>query len=512
MSDLFRINHNVMSGLARRNINRNETIRETAERRLSSGLRINRAQEDVVGLSISETLRRTMSGLNRGQKNAQDGISMIQTAESAYDEIQNKLNRLKELSVQAASDTLTDADRELAHNEARSIVHEVNRLRDATEFNGIKLLHGGIQEADLSLWGNIDTWQEIEDAMASGGGVINISASIVAPGTETPAGTATDLDQLDDNIVDIREHLDKAFQWWSDRFEAASGVSFHVDWMDETDEAPPATADSNGTPLDSGPRNNFTAEGNAGQFRFMADPNEPSAARTWTTDDPDRINERMLKAGNIQFNPNFNWGEDDDPDTYSFRWGAIHSVGVALGFPQLPPGTIPDSIMDLDWTQAVEAADFTGSSEEAAIREFFNTGRITPVGEGVGEAIFHVGANRDDIIRVDFERVDSRSLGVWCVNLTTRERANRSIERIERAAARLSEIRSSMGASEKRLENALDFARSQNETSQRAESRIRDADMAKEITDRTRAQIISQNAINVLGRANTDAEMALRLL
>src|SRR5437868_14083657 len=112
--------------------------------RLSSGLRINRAADDVAGLSISEKLRASTRGLAQAQRNAQDGISMIQTAEGALTEVHSMLQRIRELGVQASNDTLSAADRTNVNTELQQLKAEINNISSTTKFNGKQLLTGAL--------------------------------------------------------------------------------------------------------------------------------------------------------------------------------------------------------------------------------------------------------------------------------------------------------------------------------------------------------------------------------
>jgi len=139
-----RINTNVNAINAQRNLNTVSTSMSKSIERLSSGLRINRAGDDAAGLSISEKLRGQTKGLNQAIRNAQDGISMIQTAEGGLNETHAILQRMRELAVQGSNDTLTDTDRGAISSELTSLKNEVDRIANTTEFNTKKLLNGGM--------------------------------------------------------------------------------------------------------------------------------------------------------------------------------------------------------------------------------------------------------------------------------------------------------------------------------------------------------------------------------
>ena len=138
----MRINHNLSAMNANRQIGINTTAQSKSIEKLSSGLRINRAGDDAAGLSISEKMRGQIRGLEQASSNAQDGISLIQTAEGALNETHSILQRMRELSVQAANDTNQDTDREMISKEFTALQEEITRLASDTEFNEKKLLDG----------------------------------------------------------------------------------------------------------------------------------------------------------------------------------------------------------------------------------------------------------------------------------------------------------------------------------------------------------------------------------
>ena len=137
------INHNMMAANALRNSGINQGNASKSMEKLSSGLRINRAGDDAAGLSISEKMRAQIRGLEQASTNAQDGISMIQTAEGALNETHNILQRMRELSVQAANDTNIDTDRAAIQEEMNALGEEITRISENTEFNKQTLLDGG---------------------------------------------------------------------------------------------------------------------------------------------------------------------------------------------------------------------------------------------------------------------------------------------------------------------------------------------------------------------------------
>jgi len=195
----MRINHNLSALNSWRQLTlTNNDMQKTLER-LSSGLKINRASDDAAGLAISEKMRGQVKGLDMASKNAQDAISLIQTAEGALSEVHSILQRMRELSVQAATDTNTDVDRSNIQSEIDQLRDEIDRISRATEFNTKKLLNG-----------NLEGFRATADVKVVAEGNIDLSATVssnASEGTliiEIGQFTGTTTSQLDARIVLIK--------------------------------------------------------------------------------------------------------------------------------------------------------------------------------------------------------------------------------------------------------------------------------------------------------------------
>ena len=154
----LRIGTNVMALNAQKALWGTKNKMDTAMSRLASGNRINKASDDAAGLAISENMKAQMRGLKQANRNAQDGISLIQTAEGALSEVSNMLIRLRELGVQAASDTIGDRERGLANIEYAQLLEEIDRITGSTEFNGTPLLNGtgGLLDLQIGVKNSVD--------------------------------------------------------------------------------------------------------------------------------------------------------------------------------------------------------------------------------------------------------------------------------------------------------------------------------------------------------------------
>jgi flagellin len=142
------INHNLMAMNSSRNLSNSYNSLSTSTSRLSSGLRINSAADDAAGLAIRELMRSDISTINQGTRNANDAISLIQTADGALGVIDEKLIRMKELAEQAATGTYTSDQRIIINSEYQAMASEISRIANATDFNGIYLLNGNLSDVD----------------------------------------------------------------------------------------------------------------------------------------------------------------------------------------------------------------------------------------------------------------------------------------------------------------------------------------------------------------------------
>ncbi|MEE3079577.1 MAG: flagellin [Bdellovibrionota bacterium] len=156
----LRINTNVTSLAAQRTLGNNNADKAQTLGKLSSGTRIVRSADDAAGLAISEKLKAQVRSTNQAERNANDGISMIQTAEGGLNEISNILIRLRELSIQSASDTVGDTERKFTDLEYQNLKQEVERISQVTEFNGKKLLNGAGDSYDFQIGINNDEFQD----------------------------------------------------------------------------------------------------------------------------------------------------------------------------------------------------------------------------------------------------------------------------------------------------------------------------------------------------------------
>lgn len=199
----LRINTNVMSLGAQRSLQKNNRNLNNNLRKLSSGERITRAADDAAGLAISENLKSSIRSIRQAKRNADDGVSLIQTAEGGLSEISNIVIRLRELAIQAASDTVGNTERGFSDIEFQQLKEEIQRISKSSQFNGRQLLDGtsGVMDIQVGIQNN-----PFNDRLTYDGTTLNStleSLGLGAEGVSTKEGAQLSLERLDDALVKV---------------------------------------------------------------------------------------------------------------------------------------------------------------------------------------------------------------------------------------------------------------------------------------------------------------------
>jgi flagellin len=211
----IRINTNVSSINTQRHLyNASQKFSKSMEK-LSSGLRINRASDDAAGLAISEGLKSDIRALDQASRNAADGVSLVQTAEGALDEVSNILLRMKELAEQSLNGTLSDTDRTALDSEYTALTDEIDRISSSTEFNGIKLLDSSGATKNIQVGIGTDTWDSIE---------VDLSDDMDSAGI----GVTTGVGDLTD-AADAMDEIDAAIETVSSARSAFGAIQNRLD-------------------------------------------------------------------------------------------------------------------------------------------------------------------------------------------------------------------------------------------------------------------------------------------
>ena len=422
----MRIAHNIMALNTWRNLNETSGVLSRTLERLSSGLRINRAADDVAGLAISEKMRAQIRGLNMAGKNAQDAISLIQTAEGALNETHSILQRMRELAVQAASDTNTPADREQIQKEIDQLSQELSRIGATTEFNTMKLLNGTFKGTfHIGANENQNISLQIDDMR---GYALGVAGAVTYDITGSYSAGATPA--LSSGTYSVQ------YDSWKKEYQLVNSNGLVV-----------ATSTD-------GKTYSPTAAGATDSITFA----DPVVSGTITLD---------TNAGK------------------AYGTASVTNQGMQAGvYTVKGVGSSQYQLLDSSGQVVAQSSDGLTFTDAA------------------GNALFTIAT----------AATDKMQLTVRGVDVSTQSAANKAVTTIQQALDKVSTQRSALGAYQNRLEHTVANLSVAGENLTAAESRIRDADMAQEMMEFVRNQILLQSGTAMLSQANTVPQTVLQLL
>lgn len=560
------INHNMASLNTFRFMTVNESNTSKALEKLSSGLRINKAGDDAAGLAISEKMRAQIRGLDQASRNAQDGISMVQTAEGALNETHSILQRMRELAVQAGNDTNVASDREEIQKEINQLSSEINRIGNTTEFNSQKLLKG-----DGSV--TIDKTGLFAGTSLSGGLVSNVQASL----TVTMIGSAADMDGQTFTVVlngnSISVTMAKTSAGDAGLVDLTSNsVTLNI----ATGTATAATTGDIADALNQIILNNsdlvgnYTAtnttielyisatsngdfagaQGNIAAVSAVANQWNAGAASIGTTtyvqatahvtfgtaSAGDVINKGITINGQQIALYNSHEGAYTGEAAFAvdvYNLTTVTQINAAIVSQigsDIDGVTLSQDIAGVGGEQIIVTANTGGTSGNS----------ITVEDGGICEdfvAKFQVGANNGQSFSISISDMRSRALGLTgnagdtnfssdlnvtdgtsatnqeaALDVSDNDKAGEAVEIINDAIEMVSAERSKLGAYTNRLEHTIANLGTSSENLTAAESRIRDVDMAKEMMNFQKNNILQQAAQAMLAQANQQPQGVLQLL
>ena len=521
------VQHNMSAANANRMLNvTSSSVSKTTEK-LSSGYRINRAADDAAGLSISEKMRGQIRGLNKASSNAQDGISLIQTAEGALNESHSILQRMRELSVQAANGTETDDDREAVQNEIEQLQSELTRISDTTEFNTMKLLDGSQsgEKVSVSVGNSAATGATTSKAAVA---QVNTSADPVAALADGKSTTfsVTALDKNNNaTTATVTISYDKTTKKFTDKDGNEVGTAA-AETATDAETAKAIAKALSGTSLgdifdissdDTSKKLTFTAKEagtSANSVLVSVDGAEGKVAGATTkgSEEYTAINKEIGSyngTGNIEdkiFTVN---GEKfvyvDDPSKLGDDYKDVNYIQVKTA------GTVA---ADDATAMAKLINSKTGIAAEAD-KTTTTTVNLKPSSTATGKGIeLQIGANEGQTMSFTLGDMSAAALGVdgSNVDLSSQESAKKATTTIDNAIKTISKARGQMGAVQNRLEHTINNLDTASENLQTSESRIRDTDMAKEMVEYSKNNILMQAGQSMLAQANQSNQGVLSLL
>lgn len=498
------INHNLMAMNAHRQLSINNTAGSKSLEKLSSGYRINRAGDDAAGLAISEKMRGQIRGLNQASRNAQDGISLIQTAEGALNETHSILQRMRELAVQAATDTNTDADRAKIQAEVDQLAAEITRISNTTEFNTRNLLAGGLNTTfhiGANEGQNVKLNIMAMDAFSLGVAADAINGTLASGAVDIEAVTVT-----------------------------GTGGAAIVSGNTITVSAALVSDATNAVMTGTTAVVAITSE-NAGDLVLSIDGGESIIITLASGDDVDDVVDKI--------NEKLGSGASADLDSSgaliitSASTGATSSVEVLAESTDKTLAALGLQVTKVTGADATEESyTITLSSSISGVADLEITGvkadttTITGTGAYAGLVLTtdgEIDENLAGTITVSVARssaavTDSGGAIITAakaaagINVSTQAAADKAITIINDALEKVSAERSKLGAMQNRLEHTIANLDTSAENLQASESRIRDVDMAKEMMEFTKNSILQQAATAMLAQANQQPQTVLQLL
>ncbi|MGD6990964.1 flagellin [Sutcliffiella horikoshii] len=560
----MRINHNIAALNTHRQLGSATAGQMKSMEKLSSGLRINKAGDDAAGLAISEKMRAQVRGLDMAAKNAQDGVSMLQTAEGALNETHSILQRMRELGVQSSNDTNTDADRTSINTEINQLKEEIDRIGNTTEFNTKKLIDGSIgakkvagadnaavmgtavgKETAASVDITIDTTQidaasagdtatstlKIDganiavtfdlasyQAYSDGSGALSDGAGYATKMQEDINKAITDYNKANDtqiaNVTVTESSGDITIK------SGSTGSTSTVDFLDDA-----GANDIYGTSGDgatdvasaTGSEGVYTA-GGAGAVDAAQGLSGDAAKMTFTVDGKEiAIDLSDNAAGTDNFQGATAAAADGDMGAAATALQTDLNAAIANY-----NATVPTEEQVEDVSVSVKDGSFvieSGSDKATSSIKFDNSEAAQLLGlakqssatQG-GGVDFQIGANQTQTMKVTVEDMRTDALGIKDIDLSSKEGAQEAITKINDAIEKVSTQRSNLGAFQNRLEHTINNLGTSSENLTAAESRVRDVDMAKEMMDQTKNSILSQAAQAMLAQANQQPQGVLQLL
>ncbi|MFC3799861.1 flagellin [Cohnella sp. GCM10012308] len=537
----MRINHNIAALNTHRQLTGNTAAASKSLEKLSSGLRINRAGDDAAGLAISEKMRAQIRGLDMASKNAQDGISLIQTAEGALNETHSILQRMRELADQSANGTNTADDRSAIQEEVKQLKDEIDRIGNTTEFNTQKLLNGALKSAG-TVNVAVDTTTGAQVAKLTGGKVtgtdtMNASAvvdadfksetikidgnditvdwgSLTTDQKNTLKAISTDsttrnnakdlivqtindaIDKSGKNTAHVTGYVDSngklviesGTKGTDSKISTSSGSVFGKVFGGSGQTASNGTSIYNGTTVAANTKADLTVAGirleisvganiTAGTTAMSAAANTLQSAINGAISDYNTLQGKTSGEAGFLTNVQVNVSSDG-------RFAITNENG---------PVTLSDKIGNT----AVSDLGLSNAQTEAS---------------GNGGVTFQIGANRGQTISFGISDMRTAALGLSAVDVSTATSASQALDSLDSAIKNVSSQRSKMGAVQNRLEHTINNLQTASENLTAAESRIRDVDMAKEMMDFTKSNILSQAAQAMLAQANQQPQGVLQLL
>jgi flagellin len=479
------INTNVMSLNAQRNLSTSGSELATALQRLSSGLRINSAKDDAAGLAISQRFTTQIRGLNQAVRNANDGISLAQTAESALGELTNNLQRIRELAVQAANSTNSASDRAALDLEVQQRIAEIDRIATQTGFNGLKVLDGTFGTSAFQVGAN--SGETISVSFSQGvrasqlGQIAEKQGTAVTTNALTGAAGALTIAVGNSAAVTV-----KASVAGSGAGQTAYSAYAKAQAINASGVAGLTATASNSV---TGAYTNTTLAGGDGSYALKVNDVTVHSTTANGVIDIDTVVAKINQSANST-------GVTATKDT----------AGTSIVFTSIDGRDIK---LEEDVTAGTGGTAGGIADAQASAAGVETRGKVTL---SASENVTLAGTQEADLGFANDEVITKDTTTLTNVNVLTLDAANSAMKRIDSALTVVSSLRSTFGAIQNRFESTINNLQAVSENLTASRSRIQDADFASETAALTRGQILQQAGVAILAQANSLPQNVLSLL
>ena len=547
----MRIQHNIMAMNAYRNYTNNTSALSKNLEKLSSGYKINRAGDDAAGLAISEKMRAQITGLETAQKNAKDGISLVQTAEGALTEVHDMLNRMVELADQSANGTYdNETDRANLQKEVQQLKDEINRIADSANFNGIKLLDGSMDAegigggANMSVnFGSVTAYEagvsnadptfsvsldglSLKANASSGSLVLNVGGqNITLNFSGATKGSAVSLGSLSlaaSSVTLGGIKYDISVPQGSLTFEMASSVVLTAG-MTLNPSFEVKVGNATGASIESGLINKGTQVITSGVIGGA----EKMATATFEITKDMLANGATIKIGDQTFTIDYSKSKDEATGTtigvkdLLTKDGQLDNAAIDEVITRITDagqnnalftiGNNGNNQITLQSKTGLNSATYATLDTADEIKKQVAVNAPTQPGKAL---TLQIGDTSDSFNRLSVSIQDMHvdSLGIEDLDISTQAGAQSAVDKIKAAINTVSSVRGTLGATQNRLDHTINNLSVMTENIQDAESTIRDTDVADEMMAYTKNNILIQSAQAMLAQANQVPQGVLQLL
>jgi flagellin len=563
----MRINYNISSIIAKNALNNNDSRLSISTQKLSSGYKILSAKDDAAGLAIARKMNMQIKALERANQNSNDGLSVVDTADGAMTEMHSILQRMNELSIQAANGTNSDDDRSQIQLEIDQLVDEIDRIADTTQFNAQNLLDGSFAYKAYTNNENVKVMSYSEDV--SKGTYLIGGLTFYKYGDETITyanGSTTTKTNEDYQVENSSDAIKNALNMTPDNdndiqgFPAGSKVTVDNEYIYIKDEegfemklyvndnenltnvktttistSLTASSVSSTTGTTATATTSATTQKVSLVSYIKTDIDSKTNTETrYNYDDikvtDDKGNEYTIgHLITVEDNNNNTWKAYSDSDSRNQGYKGIEeSLGIdnitsVTVDNKLNSSTITVNYLDpSDSTPKTKTYNITNDigayysyKSERDVTEYTVGTAEEPLAIEVtkmGPMIVQTGANEGQQLEIEIPQLNSRNLGINGLSVSTQDDATASIDIVGKAINQLSSVRAKIGAYANRLEHTITNLDTTVENMTESYSRIMDVDMAEEMTEYTNMQVLVQAATSVLAQANEMPQQVLQLL